>query len=139
MWPNPNLVTFTEEIPNGKLHFLCSVRCAIWYHLHNFKNVKNTWSVTFSKVAGYKVTLLHGCFSHFSNCTNGTKSRKTPHMEICSSLFRTLKVLETLTIFYFSWLKSFYLVELLTRKHLEICQRFPVFLQPKFVSISGIL
>ena len=29
MWPNPqetaDLVTFTEEIPNGKLHFLCSV------------------------------------------------------------------------------------------------------------------
>ena len=28
MWPNPQfpagLVTFTEEIPNGKLHFLCS-------------------------------------------------------------------------------------------------------------------
>ena len=31
MWPNPqfpaNLVTFTEEILNGKLHFLCSVIC----------------------------------------------------------------------------------------------------------------
>ena len=27
------------------------VRCAIWYHLYNFKNVKNTLkSVTFSKV-----------------------------------------------------------------------------------------
>ena len=29
MWPNPqfpeDLVTFTEEIPNGKLHFSCSV------------------------------------------------------------------------------------------------------------------
>ena len=31
MWPNPqeiaNLVTFSEEILNGKLHFLCSVIC----------------------------------------------------------------------------------------------------------------
>ena len=31
MWPNPqetaHLVTYTEEILNGKLHFLCSV---IW-------------------------------------------------------------------------------------------------------------
>ena len=30
MWPNPqfpvDLVTFTEEILNGKLHFLCSVK-----------------------------------------------------------------------------------------------------------------
>ena len=29
MWPNPeesaDLVTFTEEILNGKIHFLCSV------------------------------------------------------------------------------------------------------------------
>ena len=33
MWPNlqetEDLVTFTEEILNGKLHFLCSVRCCI--------------------------------------------------------------------------------------------------------------
>ena len=31
MQPNPqfpaDLVTFTEEILNGKLHFLCSVKC----------------------------------------------------------------------------------------------------------------
>ena len=27
-----------------------------------------------------KVTLLHGCFSRFLNCTNGTKSRKTSHI-----------------------------------------------------------
>ena len=30
-------------------------------------------------VTSIKVTLLHGCFSHFLNCTNGTKSRKAPH------------------------------------------------------------
>ena len=45
---------------------------------------KHPWrSITFSKVVGWipatslKVTLLHGCFSRFLNCTNGTKSRKT--------------------------------------------------------------
>ena len=27
-----------------------------------------------------KVTLLHGCFSRFSNCTNGTKSCKASHI-----------------------------------------------------------
>ena len=35
MWPNPqetaDLVTFTEEIFNGKLHFLCSVSLAFWF------------------------------------------------------------------------------------------------------------
>ena len=40
------------------------------------------WCVSFSKVAGLKsatllkVTLLHGCFSRFLNCTNGTYSRQ---------------------------------------------------------------
>ena len=37
MWPNPqetaDLVTFTEEIFNGKLHFLCSVGVAKSYLL----------------------------------------------------------------------------------------------------------
>ena len=35
MWPNPketaDLVTFTEEILNGKLHFLCSVSLTHYY------------------------------------------------------------------------------------------------------------
>ena len=29
---------------------------------------------------GTKLTLLHGCFSRFLNCTNGTKSRNAPHI-----------------------------------------------------------
>ena len=28
-----------------------------------------------------EVTILHGCFSRFSNCANGTKSRKTSHIK----------------------------------------------------------
>ena len=46
------------------------MRCAIWYHLYNLKNVKNTHG-------GMLLLLLHGCFSRFLNCTNGTKSPKT--------------------------------------------------------------
>ena len=42
------------------------------------KREKHPWrSVTFSKVA---VTLLHGCFLHILNCTNGTKSRNASQM-----------------------------------------------------------
>ena len=51
------------------------------------KHEKHPWkSVTFSKVSGFwpatllKVTLLHGCFSHFLNCTNGTKSCNASHI-----------------------------------------------------------
>ena len=48
--------------------------CAIWYHLYNFKNVKNTHGGVL-----LKVTHLHGCFSRILNCTNGAKSRKASH------------------------------------------------------------
>ena len=48
--------------------------CAIWYHLYNLKNVKNNYG---RLLVLLKVSLLHGCFSRFLNCTNGTKSRKT--------------------------------------------------------------
>ena len=63
-----DLVTFIEEILNGKLHLLRSVSfwkhiyetlCAIWYHLYNIrKRVKLPWrSLTFSKVAGFSLQL----------------------------------------------------------------------------------
>ena len=47
------------------------------------KREKHRWrSVTFSKVAGLKVTLRHGRFSCFLNCTNGTKSRNASHFHL---------------------------------------------------------
>ena len=54
--------------------------CAIWYHLYNLKNVKNTnGGVLPSATILLKVTFLHGCFT-FLNCTNGIKSRKASHI-----------------------------------------------------------
>ena len=46
-----------------------------WLHLY-------LWCVArFGKPAtSLKVTFLHGCFSRFLNCTNGTKSRKASHL-----------------------------------------------------------
>ena len=44
--------------------------CAIWCHLHNLKNMKNTHAGELLKVT------LPWCFSRLSKCTNGTKSRK---------------------------------------------------------------
>ena len=43
------------------------MRCAIRYHLYNFKNVKNTHGGVFILVKSnlLKLTLLHGCFSRF--------------------------------------------------------------------------
>ena len=48
------------------------MRCAIWYRLYNFKNVKNTHGGVLFLVK----TLLHAYFSRFLNCENCTKSRK---------------------------------------------------------------
>ena len=43
MWPNPekiaDLVTFLEEIRNGKLHFLCSVRKTHTKHVSCKNNI----------------------------------------------------------------------------------------------------
>ena len=49
--------------------------CAIWYHLYNLKNVLKTATLL-------KVTQLHGCFSRFLNCTNGTKSLNAPQFNV---------------------------------------------------------
>ena len=50
--------------------------CAIWYHLYNLKNVKNTHGATILHVPAslLKLIILRGCFSCFLNCTNGTES-----------------------------------------------------------------
>ena len=52
--------------------------CAIWYHLCNLKNMKNTHG---EHPTLLKARFLHVCFSHFLNCTNGTKSRKASYID----------------------------------------------------------
>ena len=57
--------------------------CAIWYHLYNLKNIKNTHGRLLLLVKLHvdsaillKVALLHGCFLRFLNGVNGAKSCK---------------------------------------------------------------
>ena len=57
------------------------VRCSIWYHVDNFINVKDTHGGVLKPATLLKVTLLRGCFSHFLNCTNATKSCNASHMK----------------------------------------------------------
>ena len=71
-------------IMNPKVIVTCESLCAIWYHLHNFKNVKNThvrvlllvkWQASacnFTK----SDTLPWVFFMIFLNCKNGTKERE---------------------------------------------------------------
>ena len=54
------------------------------------KREKYPWGCsTFSKVPAtlLKVTLLHGCFWRFLNCTNDTKSRKATHIVFSQLVF----------------------------------------------------
>ena len=39
------------------------MRCTIWYHLYNLKNLKNTHGGVLK--LKLNLTLLHGCFSRF--------------------------------------------------------------------------
>ena len=61
--------------------------CAIFYHLYNWRNVKNTHGgvLLLAKLHALacsftKLALLHGCFPRFLNYTNGTESRKASHL-----------------------------------------------------------
>ena len=51
------------------------MHCAICYLLYNSKNLKNTHGGVLLLVV--KVTVIHGCFSSFLNCANGTKLLNT--------------------------------------------------------------
>ena len=64
------------------LRFSLLVFYTIWYRLYNLKNVKNTHGgVSLLKPATLlKVTLLHGRFSRFLDCTNGTTSHNVSHI-----------------------------------------------------------
>ena len=74
----------------------CPTLCAIWYHLCDLKNVKNTHegvipleSCRLKLATSLKITLLHGCFLHFLNCTNGTKWYQNIIIsKICSRKFK---------------------------------------------------
>ena len=72
MWPNPqetaDLVTFTEEILNGKHHFLCSVACEIKRNIFGgdplnssailLKLLVRVWGKSATLMKGEKLQLL---------------------------------------------------------------------------------
>ena len=70
------LLTFNQLINKQTL-------CAIRNNLYNLKNVKNSRGgvILSGKVTLLKLSLPHGCFSRFLNCTNGTKLRKASNIK----------------------------------------------------------
>ena len=76
------------ELAKLSATFKYVIRCVIWQHLYNLKNVKNTHGVVLilvklqAEACNFilKLTLLHGYFSLFQNCTNATKWRNAAHI-----------------------------------------------------------
>ena len=70
MWPNPqlpeDLITFTEEFLNGKLHFLCSV---LLCHYHSFLDHLNL-----SRVSGINFSDCYSIF-HFRLVLSSTERK----------------------------------------------------------------
>ena len=75
--------------------------------VYSLKNVENTHGGVLILVL--KVTLLHGCFSHFLNCTNGTKSRNASHISpnFLTHFLSQIKISETFTLNKFQFLVNF--------------------------------
>ena len=69
------------------------MRCAIWYHSHKPATL-------------LKLTLLHGCFSRFLNCANGTKTRNASHMKMALNNRVTNKTVVLTTIVFDRALKT---------------------------------
>ena len=74
------------------------VRCTIWYHLYNLKNVKNTHGGVLilvklhAKACNFtKINTSTWVFARFLNCTNSTKSRNAPHNSIANFLIHESK------------------------------------------------
>ena len=94
--------------------------CAIQYHFSNLKNVKNIHGgvlllVKFDAKACdlLNVTLLHGCFSRFLNCKNGTESLKASHFVVYR--FSCFMVKKTpVTVFHYFQTSCFLEVRLMS-------------------------
>ena len=107
------LIHISIIMPRHLLYLLYVVRCAIWYCLYNLKNVKNTHGgvliLVKLKLVKCKLTLLHGCFSRFLKCTNGTKwyqiAQCTTYLCPCLGLGRFMSYLCDL-LFIFSLIFS---------------------------------
>ena len=68
------------------------MRCTIWYHLYNFKKVKDTHGGVLLEAEACNFTKSNTpplfFFSRFLNCTNGTKSRDAFTSKNCSQFLR---------------------------------------------------
>ena len=73
----------------------------VFYSLKTWKTNIAEWSCRLKPETLLKVTLLYGCFSHFLNCTNGTKSRNATHLLDGERRFEIPQILKDVVPFFF--------------------------------------
>ena len=81
MWPNPkktsDLVAFTEEILNWKLHFLCSVtEIAVYFPMKNLELL--------SKLSMGNISNTSNCLENFSQICIGALNKLAPQKKKCN-------------------------------------------------------
>ena len=72
------VIRYYQNLQFYAMNVMC---CAIWYRLNNLKSMKNTYGGVLL-LTKLKIKLLRRCFSHFLNCTNGTKSNNVSHIKV---------------------------------------------------------
>ena len=106
--------------------------CAIWYHLYNLKNIKNTDGgvLLLEPATLLKVTLFHWWFWRFLNCTNDTKSSNALHI----SFFIEIAFSELIS--YESWFNYYKSIVKKSLTYISNLTPFQVFHQPFFLFFS---
>ena len=122
MWPNPqfpaDLVTFREEISNGKLHFLCSDvwdwfvdnKLSVYFgedkakciHFSRDKNLPELNIYNNNRIKQYRMVEYLGCYL---DANIGQKSISFIGPSIWNKLSNNLKVLNTTTSFTHNYKK----------------------------------
>ena len=76
-----------SDVRKAEFELLNEMLCTIWYHLYNFKNVKNIHGgvLLLVKLQATACNFIKSnttpwVFTRFLNWTNGTKSRNTSQM-----------------------------------------------------------
>ena len=80
MWPNPQFPAFTEDILNGKVHFLCNVPLYYWYRKTCFKSKafgELVWVKMFLYFAKWIFQILH---NFYFVCIDGKYSKHALHV-----------------------------------------------------------
>ena len=86
------------HLPSAKHSLFSGHHLPFWNSGWSQRDVLGRPYVMFWPATLLKLTLLHGCFSCFLNCINGTKSRNASHMHVKKLLHSALNSMPVLFV-----------------------------------------